>query len=190
MGFYDEPDNIAEYIKMAEGYDGRELIGILERHLPAGSTVLELGMGPGTDLDLLGRIYAATGSDISSVFINLYREIHPDADLEILNAADFSINRSFDCIYSNKVLYHLSKADLRHSFTLQREHLNEAGLLMHSFWRGDSEETEQGLRFVYYTIDSLTEMIGPGFTVVETNRYAEMEDDDSLYVVLRKTSDK
>ena len=105
-------------------------------------------------------------------------------------SVDFSINRSFDCIYSNKVLYHLSKADLRHSFTLQREHLNEAGLLMHSFWRGDSEETEQGLRFVYYTIDSLTEMIGPGFTVVETNRYAEMEDDDSLYVVLRKTSDK
>jgi cyclopropane fatty-acyl-phospholipid synthase-like methyltransferase len=57
MGYFDERKNVDAYIQMAEGYDGRELITILKKRLPAGSTVLELGMGPGIDLDLLAESY-------------------------------------------------------------------------------------------------------------------------------------
>jgi len=53
MNYYDDPKNVADYIQMAEGYNGEELIQLLQEVLPSGSTVLELGMGPGTDLDLL-----------------------------------------------------------------------------------------------------------------------------------------
>lgn len=40
---------------MAEGYDGEELIKILKEYLPEKSTLLELGMGPGKDLDILKK---------------------------------------------------------------------------------------------------------------------------------------
>ena len=187
MGYFDERKNVESYIKMAEGYDGRELIAVLKQHLPAGSTVLELGMGPGVDLDLLAETFTVTGSDSSEVFLNLYREKRPAADLLKLDAAAIETERTFDCIYSNKVLHHLARADLRRSFERQKEVLTEGGLLMHSFWYGDKEEEHQGLRFIYYSEESLLKEIAPGLEVVAIERYEEMEEGDSFYVLLRKS---
>ena len=187
MGYFDERKNVDEYIKMAKGYDGQELIAVLKMHLPAGATVLELGMGPGKDLDLLAQTYTVIGSDSSIVFLELYREKHPGADLLKLDAATIETERSFDCVYSNKVLHHLSKSDLRRSFTRQQELLTGGGLLMHSFWYGDKEEEYQELRFVYYTEDALLSAIGAGFRVVAMDRYKEIEDGDSFYILMRKT---
>lgn len=186
MGYFDDLRNVAEYIQMAEGYDGRELIAVLKSHLPAGSSVLELGMGPGKDLDLLAQTYAVTGSDSSSVFLDLYREKHPSADLLKLDAVTLSTERTFDCIYSNKVLHHVPRSDLHRSFSRQRMLLIEGGLLMHSFWYGSTDEEFEGLLFVYYTEDALLDIIGPGFEVVAMERYTEMEEKDSFYVLLRK----
>ncbi len=45
MGFYDTEDGVQEYVEAAEGYDGAELVEVLNKHLPQGSTVLELGIG-------------------------------------------------------------------------------------------------------------------------------------------------
>ncbi len=87
MGYFDERKNVVEYIQMAESCDGRELIATLKKHLPAGSTILELGMGPGKDLDLLAQAYTVTGSDCSSVFLKSYREKYPAADLLKTDAA-------------------------------------------------------------------------------------------------------
>ncbi len=187
MGYFHERKNVDAYIRMAEGYDGRELIDVLKMHLPAGSTVLELGMGPGKDLDLLAETYIATGSDYSSVFLELYRETHPDADLLKLDALSIETERKFDSIYSNKVLHHLARPDLGRSFSRQRELLTPNGLLMHSFWHGDKQEEFHGLCFVYYTEDELLSAAGPGFEVVALERYTEIDDDDSFYALLRKT---
>ena len=57
MGFFHQEKNINEYIKMAEGYDGRERIAELQKHLPSGSSVLEIRMGPGVDLAILKENY-------------------------------------------------------------------------------------------------------------------------------------
>ena len=187
MGYFDELSNIEDYISMSEGYDGRELIDILTLHLPADSTVLELGMGPGKDLDILVKTYIVTGSDASIVFLNRYRDKHPTADLLKLDASNIDTERTFDCIYSNKVLHHLSSSDIHRSFIRQKELLTEGGLLMHSFWLGNKEEEHHGLRFVYYTEDELLNTTGPGFEVVVMERYKEIEADDSFYVLLRKT---
>lgn len=186
MGYFDDRKNVDNYIKMAEGYDGRDLIASLKVHLPAGSTVLELGMGPGVDLDLLAQTYAVTGSDNSSVFLARYRETHPSAAVMSLDAVAIETDKTFDCIYSNKVLHHLKKSDLRRSFARQKELLTDGGLLMHSFWYGDKEEEMNGLRFVYYTDDELLHAIGRGFEVVTMERYKEFEDGDSFYALLRK----
>jgi trans-aconitate methyltransferase len=186
MSYFDERENVDKYIQMADGYDGRELIDVLRKHLPAGSTVLELGMGPGKDLELLAPTYSVTGSDSSTVFLELYREKHPAADLLRLDAASIETERTFDCIYSNKVLHHLPRSDIQRSFARQKELLTEGGLLMHSFWYGDGEEEYHGLLFVYYTEGELLSTINSGFEVVAVDRYSEIEEDDSFYILLRK----
>ena len=121
MGFFHQEKNVNEYIKMVDGYDGRELIEELQKHLPRGSSVLELGMGPGIDLTLLKKYYQVTGSDYSEVFIERYRKQHPEADLIVLNATTLKTDRKFKGLYSNKVLMHLTREELKQSIKRQVE---------------------------------------------------------------------
>ena len=76
MGFYDEEETAKQYISMADGYDGQILIDVLRKHVPDGSAVLELGMGPGVDLDILDEHYKVTGSDNSQYFLDRYQKNH------------------------------------------------------------------------------------------------------------------
>ena len=186
MGFFDSEKGVDEYIKMAEGYDGTELIKILQELLPAKSAVLELGMGPGKDLDILRQNYAVTGSDSSQIFLDRYKKQNPEANLLKLDAVTLPTDRTFDCIYSNKVLHHITREDLKKSFQRQKEILNPNGIAFHSFWRGDSDENYDGLLFTNYQIDGLKEIIGDTFDILAMNIYTEMEKDDSIYVALCK----
>jgi SAM-dependent methyltransferase len=186
MGFFDDEKNVQSYIDMADGYDGRELIEILKKYVTQGSTVLELGMGPGKDLDILNEYYLATGSDTSSIFLKRYRVTHKDADLLLLDAANLETDRSFDCIYSNKVLMHLTTDQMKRSLMRQRHILNQGGLLFHSFWEGDRLEEMRGLLFVYYSKEKLAAMFNEIYDVLEIEYYTEMEKNDSIYVVARK----
>lgn len=112
MGFYDDEETALQYVAMADGYDGRDLIEVLRSQLPDGSSVLEVGMGPGVDLGILENYFRVAGSDTSQFFLDRYRESHPDSDLLLLDAVTLETQRSFDCIYSNKVLHHLTDEQL------------------------------------------------------------------------------
>lgn len=185
MSYYNDKKNIEQYIDMAEGYDGKILIAALREYLPDESTVLELGMGPGKDLLLLGEHYTATGSDFSQLFLNRFRESHPDADLLQLNAVTMNTERKFDAIYSNKVLYHLTREQLVESLKQQATVMNLNGVALHSFWYGEDEDSMDGLHFEYYTEETLQACIGDEYEVLQITRYTEMEPDDSLYIVLK-----
>ena len=186
MGYFDDEKNVEEYVKMAEGYDGRVLIDVLKKYLRNGSTVLELGMGPGKDFEILAESFQVTGSDNATVFLDRYRARNAAADLVLLDAAKMNIDRRFDGIYSNKVLHHLTRVELKESLQRQKAVLNNGGILLHALWYGDKEEELSGLRFVYYTEAIFGEMVGSEYELMEATRYTEMEPDDSLYVVLRK----
>lgn len=186
MSFYDEEENVLNYIKMAEGYDGKEFIPILRKYLMENSSVLELGMGPGKDIELLSQFFQVTGSDNSELFLERFRKDHPDADLILLDAATLETERIFDCIYSNKVLYHLSKTELKESFQKQAKLLANDGVLFHTFWYGDLEEIHSGLQMVYYTQETISKLIGNELEHIEFQMYSEMEKNDSFYIVLRK----
>ena len=186
MPYYDEPNNVQQYIDMAEGYDGRELVAALTKYLPEGAMVLELGMGPGTDLELLARHYRVTGSDNSRVFLDRFRSMNQDADLLQLDAETIKTTRRFNGIYSNKVLHHLSPEQLHNSFNRQHAILLREGIALHSFWLGNREETMHGLRFQYYQEEFLHSLVEPGFTILESTHYAEFEPNDSLYLVIKK----
>ena len=64
--------------------------------------------------------------------------------------------------------------------------LNKGGVLFHSFWHGDKTEEHDGLLFTYYTEYELKKIVNENYSVLDTKRYKEMEDDDSFYVVLQK----
>ena len=188
MGFFDTEKGVDEYIKMAEGYDGSELIKILQGYLPEKSTMLELGMGPGKDLDILSETFTTTGSDHSQVFLDRYRERSPKSDLLKLDAVTLDTDRTFDCIYSNKVLHHLPREDLKRSIQRQAELVNPNGIAFHSFWKGDKDENYDGMLFTRYQIDELKQVIGDDFDILEMKAYTEMEKEDSIYAVLSKSA--
>ena len=186
MGFFDTEEGVNEYLEMAKGHDGRELIEKLSDYLAPGSTVLELGMGPGKDLELLSKRYDVTGSDNSNLFIDIYRKTKPEADLMLLDAATLATDRRFDCIFSNKVLHHLQRDDLERSAPRQAEVLEEGGLLAHGFWFGSKVEEHGGLHFQFYVESDIEEIFGEHFDVVLIERYEELDPGDSIFVVLKK----
>ena len=186
MNYWNSKKNVEEYIKIAEGYDGKDLIEKLKKYLPEGSSVLELWMGSGKDLDILNKTFKATGTDISTVFVEIYKKKHRDADIFILDAITLKTDRKFDCIYSNKTLQHLTKSEFKQSLKKQKELLNPNGILFHSLWEGDKEETYGNLLSIYYTKEILTKIVRNDFEIIEMNSYAEMEEEDSLYIILKK----
>lgn len=189
MGFYDKKKNVQEYIELAAGFEGVELIKILRKHLPDGSSLLELGMGPGKDLDILKKNFKVIGSDTSDIFLDMYKQKNPEAELLKLDAVTLGTKKKFDCIYSNKVLMHLPQGDLFKSLKRQAEVLKDKGLLFHSFWYGTTSERFDGLLFNYYNEDFLQKVVGIDYELVEMKRYMEMEKNDSIYIILRKRSE-
>ncbi|WP_194848482.1 class I SAM-dependent DNA methyltransferase [Candidatus Neptunochlamydia vexilliferae] len=185
--FFNDLSKVESYIKAAEGYDGAELVSILKKNLSPNATILELGIGPGKDMDLLIKEgFSVTGSDVSQPFLDLYRKRNQKADLLLIDAVNINTGRKFDCIYSNKVMIHLSKEELRESLKSQYKNLNSNGVLAHSLWYGDKEEKWDGAQFFYYNEDTLSDLTKGMFEVVHLTRYKEMEKDDSMFAILRK----
>ena len=184
--FYHSETGVSQYTRMADGYDGAELIDVLSSRLATDMRVLELGMGPGKDLDLLGRHFRATGSDFSPLFLRRYLDRHPEADVLELDAVTILTDRHFDGIYSNKVLHHLEPEALLQSVRRQREVLGSEGVVLHSFWYGSGSQEHAGMMFHYYDETTLQQMFEHAFNVVSVVRYAEMEEGDSVYVLAER----
>jgi len=185
MGYFESEKNVQDYINMVEGYDSTDLINILRKYLKNDSTLLELGMGPGKDLDILRKYFKVTGSDSSQIFVNRYKKIHSESNILQIDATDIKIQQKFDCIFSNKVLIHLKKEECKSSFKQQKNILNPKGILFHTFWYGTKTEKHHGLLFTYYTEDYLRKMVEEYYNIIRLERYSEMEKDDSILLVLQ-----
>jgi SAM-dependent methyltransferase len=189
-GFYFTRESVREYIEMSEGFDGREIIKKLEKHLAAGSSILELGTGPGRDLAILKRKYEVTGSDISPLFIDYCENEARGVEVLLLDAVSIDIHLKFDAIYSNKVLQHLSDRELADSVRRQAEVLNMGGIVCHTFWEGDGEEYIEDMRFNYQKTGDLKRLFSAYFELLDTSIYKEIRDKDSVLLIARKTSRK
>ncbi|MBC8312114.1 MAG: class I SAM-dependent methyltransferase [Candidatus Marinimicrobia bacterium] len=186
MHYYKELKNAKEYIKRAEGFDGKRFIPVLQKYLKKDSTLLEIGMGPGTDVDLLSKFYNVTGSDYSQAFLDLYKEKNPNANLLLLDAVKMDVNEKFDCIYSNKVMHNLSVKDCKISLQRQLQCLNPHGYLFHSFWFGEGEIEHGEIKYNNYNFETIREQITENLEILELEMYSEMEENDSFYIILQK----
>ncbi len=178
--------NVRSYFNMVKELSNDQYIQLLKRYLKESYKALELGSGPGLDLDLLSQKYDVTGSDCSKEFKNLYQELSGKNPYQILDAIEFSLATKYDAIFSNKVMIHFSEEEILKSLFSQKKSLNDGGIVFHTFWRGNSMESKDGLVFHYYEIDNLQILFKSFFEIVEVGYYSEIDEEDSVYIVAKK----
>ena len=181
--FYNDPIKIDEYEKMCNDYDGTELYKILSRHLKENSTLLELGCGPGNDITYLNKHYSVTGSDLSDEFLKRCKKKFKDLSFVKLDTISINTDKTYDCIFSNKVLHHLAIEELEKSLKRQQKVIKSNGIFAHTFWIGDKEFTMEGMLFVYHNREKLLKIILHYFTILERYDYKEFEASDSIFIV-------
>ena len=186
--YYHTKESVDEYIQLAQGIDGSAIIEKLKEILPSGSTVLELGSGPGKDWKILSEEYDVIGSDLSSEFLDRLKESNPEGRFLQLDAVTIETDTKFECIYSNKVIHHLSDEEIMTSITRQSDLLHAGGIICHSFWRGEGSEVFKGMFVNYQTEASLTRLVEGKFEIHVLEPYQEFEKDDSLLLIASKTT--
>ncbi len=184
--YYKTKASVAEYIRLAKDVNGADLIDKLKAVLPAGSSLLELGSGPGSDWEILSRTYKVWGSDFSDHFLEHLRKVYPTGTFLTLDASTLETDLRFDGIYSNKVLHHLTDKDLQQSAARQADILHPKGIICHSFWKGEGSETFKGMFVNYHNEEVLKDLFDEHFEILLLESYAEFEDGDSLLLIGRK----
>lgn len=174
------------YMEMTRGYQGPLLIDWMPKYVKPGSSVLELGMGPGKDLEELKKYYRATGSDSSPDFLHRFRAFHPHIEVIYMDAVTMETDEKFDCICSNKVLMHLTPEELKNSLREQNRVLMPDGRLLHTFWAGSGEEELEGILTVSYSPEELKAIFQSEFEIVHIEIYQEEAEGDSILVVAKK----
>lgn len=186
MSFYNDSESVDKYIEMCADYDGSNIYEMMQKHLDDGKSILELGSGPGFDIEFLTQHYEVTGSDFSEEFLSRLKKNFPDIEFLQLDAKAFNVAKKYDCIYSNKVLHHLTEEELSESLRAQANCLTQDGLVAHSFWMGEENQEMEGLLFTYYREKRLLDIISENFTVISTMSYQEFEESDSMFVIAQK----
>ena len=184
--YYHTKKSVDEYIKLAKDVNGRVLIEKFKKFLPPGSNILELGSGPGTDWMILKKYFHVTGSDNSTEFLRRLRSRNPEAEFIELDAVTILTEKKFNGIYSNKVLHHLNDNELSPSIKRQAEILLPGGIICHSFWRGEGNETYNGLFVNYHSDMNITKVFEKYFKVLLLENYKEFEEEDSILFIGRK----
>ncbi len=184
--YYKTKESVEEYIRLAKDVSGKELIDKLKLILPLQSTLLEIGSGPGTDWKILNETYNVIGSDYSTEFLHHLRNENPDGEFLELHAVTLKTDMTFDGIYSNKVLQHLTDKELLDSVKRQSEILNADGIICHSFWKGEGSEVFKGLFVNYHDLAGLQKSFKSYFEILSIESYKEFEDDDSLLLIGKK----
>ncbi len=187
MSFFTKRENVDLYSSMMQGYDNSFLMKEIKKVLPKSSSLLELGMGTGIDLLSLSEEYEVIGSDYSQLFVDDFHKIS-EIEAVVLDAVSVNINNKFDCIYSNKVLQHLSKKDFVISLKNQAKRLKNNGILFFTLWNGEYREEfefDGELRFVYYNRKIIEKLLPDELKIERILTYSEFEDDDSIIIILR-----
>jgi len=184
--YYKTKESVEEYIKLAKGHDGAKNIEELLKYLPASSSILEIGSGPGTDWQILKKYYKIRGSDNSPEFLNHLNVSFPEGEFLLLDASTLITDLKFDGIYSNKVLHHLEDEVLEASILRQAEILKPGGIICHTFWKGKDSEIYNDLFVNYHTDTGLRELFEDQFEPLLIKYYQEFEKSDSLLFIGKK----
>lgn len=129
-----------------------QAIGRIVAALPAHSSLLDVGCGVGTMVDYLPAL-DYTGVDISHKALAIAQSWHPGAFI-CSNAEGFRIDKKFDVILFNEMLYYLD--DPLEQLARYREFLSDGGSMIVSIWLPDLEhpKREHHVRLIDEIVDS------------------------------------
>lgn len=178
-------ESVDEYIQLAKN-NSSGLINKLKTYLPQGSSLLEIGSGPGTDFQILKKDYQVIGSDFSEDFLGHLRTNNPKDEFLNLNAISLDTNKVFAGIYSNKVLQHLSDQGLKSSIKRQVGILQDGGIICHSFWKGEGDEIFKGMLVNYQNVATLEKLFSEQYEILTLEEYAEFDAGDSILLIAQK----
>jgi cyclopropane fatty-acyl-phospholipid synthase-like methyltransferase len=186
--YYKTKASVEEYVRLAKDVNGAALIDKLKSYLPKRAALLEMGSGPGTDWKILNEAYQVTGSDNSNEFIQYLKSTYPLGRFLELDAVSLNTEDTFDGIYSNKVLHHLSDDELQRSIKRQHDILHDGGVICHSFWKGEGSEIFKGLFVNYHSEKGIQNFFESHFESLLLLSYAEFEKGDSILFLGKKKS--
>ena len=184
--YYNTKESVDEYIKLALNHDGKQIIIQLKEFLPAGSDLLEIGSGPGTGWKILSEFYKVLGSDFSQEFLKHLRATYPGGEFREMDATTLETDRTFNGIYSNKVLHHLEDEALEASVKRQSEVLRSGGIVCHTFWNGEDSEVYNDLFVNYHSDTGIRALFEDRFDPLRIRFYKEFEDGDSILYIGKK----
>lgn len=174
------------YAQIAQGYDqitaNKMVIEEMQQfvhYLKKGSSILDLGCGPGRDaVWFTQRGYSVTLFDLSPELLAIAKSKLPDAHIiqGDMTALPFE-NNSFDGIWANASLLHLTKKEFRRALQKVYEILTPDGMFFCSLKEGtgeqEIEEDKYGKPmkrfFSLYTKDELEKVVtSTGFDLVDS----------------------
>jgi cyclopropane fatty-acyl-phospholipid synthase-like methyltransferase len=184
--YYHTKESVEEYVRLSEGFSGKDLTERLKKVVAPNATVLEVGSGPGTDWNILNETYSVVGSDNSTEFLNHLKAKNPLGESLELDAVTLKTKNRFDGIYTNKVLHHLKDDELSTSIKRQFDLLNSDEIVCHSFWKGEGSEVFKSLFVNYHDASNLKDSFENYFEVLLIEEYKEFEGNDSLLLIGKK----
>ncbi len=117
------------------------MVAELDRRLPAGARVLDLGCGSGGTARVLVPRHAVTGVDISRAQIELARATVPDATFEVGDLASVDYPpASFDAVVALYAISHVPRDEHAPLFQRIARWLAPGGLLLASLGASDSPD--------------------------------------------------
>lgn len=105
---------------------------LIEEHHPSAETLLELGCGTGSMLQLLSEHYLVTGIDVSTDMLSIAMQKVPNAKYVLHDMTTFELSQKFDviiCVFDT-INHVLNFEDWKQLFTNVKNHLNEDGLFI------------------------------------------------------------
>jgi len=163
----------------------RRFASMLPENAPP-QRVLDAGCAFGKDTANMAALgLEAVGIDLSAKFIERARVLHPDIDFRQADVRDLRQfdDASFDGIWCNATLLHLTDNDVLKSLKGFHRILRNKGVIFISFKEGTGQEeivekfSSDGVRFYrYQTVDSVGRMVqDSGFEIIDNQSVNEQD---------------
>ena len=106
--------------------------------LPAGSTILDCGCGPGMDTERFSQLgFKVTAIDLSDRFVELVRKRVPNAHVEKMDMRNLALPKSaFDGLWASFSLLHIHASEIQETLSGFNSVLRDGGLLFAALHRG------------------------------------------------------
>lgn len=168
-------DKIDDYIKLTKAPPSKTLLAFIEM-IPTGSTVLDLGCGPGASAAQM----AASGlkviaTDASPEMVAVAQSL-PGVTARCETYEDLDAVAEYDGIWANFSLLHMPRNDLAPYMNRLHKALKPGGLFHLALKTGEGEARDKiGRMYSYFSLAELLDMLGQaGFEPISHKEGKEM----------------